>query len=241
MRTAVIIGGGRGIGAAVCSQLVASNRHAVQHLLIAQRSQPDPKLLEELRRGGTEISFLPLDIADRHSRENFCRSAPDRIDYLVHCAGNCPRESFLDMTEEIWDEVVSVNLKGPLFLTQALYPKLQKADRSSVCFVTSLAGRFGGRGSSVAYTASKAGLDAAMKALAKLGVGKVSCFSVAPGPTNTDMMREVSPQEMGKIKAATITGEICQPEEVAQLIVDCLGRLGQTGQVIDINHGIFIP
>lgn len=75
-------------------------------------------------------------------------------------------------------------------------------------------------------TASKAGLDAAMKALAKLGAGTVSCFSVAPGPTNTDMMKEVSSQEMDKIKAGTITGEICQPKEIAQLIVDCLGRIG---------------
>jgi 3-oxoacyl-[acyl-carrier protein] reductase len=187
------------------------------------------------------VNFLPLDIADRQSRESFCQFAPDKIDYLVHCAGFCPREAFLEMTEEIWDKVVSINLKGPLFLTQALYPQMQKAGHSSVCFVTSLAGRFGGRGSSVAYTASKAGLDAAMKALAKFGADKVSCFSVAPGPTNTEMMKSLPHEEISKIKSATITGEICEPEEVAQLIVDCLGRRGQTGQVIDINHGMFIP
>ena len=241
MNTAIVVGGGRGIGAAVCRVLATSERHGIRRIIIAQRRPPEERFLQGLMRSDLEISFLPLDITDRRSRENFVLSVPDRLHYLVHCAGLCPRENFLEMTEEIWEEVVAVNLKGPLFLTQALYPKLLAADRSSVCFVTSLAGRFGGRGSSVAYTAAKAGLDAAMKALAKFGASKVSCFSVAPGPTNTEMMKGLPSEELEKIKSATITGEICEPEEVAQLIVDCLGRLGQTGQVIDINQGMFLP
>ena len=240
MHTAIVIGGGRGIGAAVCRALMLSERHRVERLIIAQRHPPDSQFLDVLREDGRSVEFLPLDVRDSKSREEFARRAPDRISYLVHCAGICPREGFLEMTEEIWDDVLATNLKGPLFLTQALYSRLQAAEGSSICFVTSLAGRFGGRGSSVAYTASKAGLDAAMKALAKFGGGRVSCFSVAPGPTNTEMMQNLPPDELKKIKAMGITGEICEPDEVAQLIVDCLGRFGQTGQVLDINHGMFI-
>lgn len=240
MKSAVIIGGGQGIGAAVCRQLAQRSEKGIGRLFIGQRKAPSEDLLQLLRSFELQVDWVELDLAIAESRSRFVAQLPPAIHYLIHCAGFCPREPFAEMTEAIWDDAVSVNLKGPLFLTQALFPRLQAAAPAAVCFVTSLAGRIGGRGSSVAYTASKAGLDAAMKALAKVSGGQVSCFSVAPGPTRTAMMADLSATEMEKILSSTLTGRICEPDEVAGAIVDMLDRHAVTGQVIDFNNGAFL-
>ncbi len=240
MKTAIVIGGGQGIGAAVCTRLAARREHGVGRLIIGQRTSPSQDFLHSLQQFGVKVEWIELDLVSAESRERFASHLPPAIHYLVHCAGLCPRERFADMTEAIWDNAVSVNLKGPLFLTQTLFPRLQAAAPAAVCFVSSLAGRIGGRGSSVAYTASKAGLDAAMKALAKVDGANVSCFSVAPGPTRTAMMADLPPTELQTILSSTLTGQICEPEEVAAVIVDMLDRRAVTGQVIDLNNGAFL-
>ena len=114
MNTAIVVGGGRGIGAAVCRVLATSERHGIRRIIIAQRRPPEERFLQGLMRSDLEIAFLRLDITDRTSRENFVHSVPDRLHYLVHCAGLCPRENFLEMTEEIWEEVVAVTRTSPL-------------------------------------------------------------------------------------------------------------------------------
>ena len=239
-KTALVIGGGQGIGAAVCRQIVERTERGVTQLIIGQRSKPAEEFIQSLSAAGVEVRWVELDLTSASSRERFVSELPSILHYLIHCAGVCPREPFTEMTEAIWDQVLAVNLKGPLFLTQALFPRLQAAAPASVCFVSSLAGRIGGRGSSVAYSASKAGVDAAMKALAKVGGARVTCFSVAPGPTNTSMMSELPAKELDAILASTLTGRICEPDEVAGVIVDMLDRRAVTGQVIDLNNGVFL-
>ena len=165
-----------------------------------------------------------------------------RIDILVNNAGIIRDKSFIKMTTSMWTEVLSVNLDGAFYCTKAVIEGMVERKYGRIVNISSVVGRMGNRGQAN-YAASKAGLIGLTQALAKEFAGKgITVNAVAPGFMETDMLRAIPPEAMDKILVQIPLGRLGKPSEVAGAVAYLLSADGDyiTGQVIDINGGLYI-
>jgi len=165
-----------------------------------------------------------------------------KIDILVNNAGIVKDKSFVKMTSEMWDDVISVNLTGTFNCTKAVIDGMLERQYGRIVNISSVIGRMGNRGQAN-YAASKAGIIGLTQTLAKEFANKgVTVNAVAPGFIGTDMLKSVPAEIMEKILAQIPMGRLGKPEEVASavsyLVSPEAGYI--TGQVIDINGGLYI-
>jgi NAD(P)-dependent dehydrogenase (short-subunit alcohol dehydrogenase family) len=168
----------------------------------------------------------------------------DGLDILVNNAGICPLRDFADVTEEEWDRVLGVNLKGAFFCCQAALPHLQKSgERGRVINISSVAGQSGGVLAPIHYSASKAGLIVLTKTLARiLAPDRATVNCVAPGTTATDLTDAWAEELRERVKAAIPLGRLGQPEEIAEMVCFLASDKAAfvTGATFDVNGGLFI-
>ncbi len=165
-----------------------------------------------------------------------------RIDILVNNAGIVRDKSFVKMTPQMWTEVLSVNLDGAFYCTKAVIEGMLERKYGRIVNISSVIGRMGNRGQAN-YAASKAGLIALSQTLAKEFAGKgITVNAVAPGFIETDMLKSVPKEIMDKILAGIPLGRLGKPSEVAGAVAYLVSEDGDyiTGQVIDINGGLYI-
>lgn len=165
-----------------------------------------------------------------------------RIDILVNNAGIVRDKSFVKMTTQMWEEVLSVNLDGAFYCTKAVIEGMLERGYGRIVNISSVIGRMGNRGQAN-YAASKAGMIGLTKALAREFAGKgVTVNAVAPGFTETDMLKSVPKEVMEKILAQIPLGRLGKASEVAGAVAYLVSADGDyiTGQVIDINGGLYI-
>ncbi|MBU3968195.1 MAG: beta-ketoacyl-ACP reductase [Euryarchaeota archaeon] len=165
-----------------------------------------------------------------------------KIDILVNNAGIVRDKSFVKMTPQMWTEVLSVNLDGAFYCTKAVIEGMLERKYGRIVNISSVIGRMGNRGQAN-YAASKAGLIALSQTLAKEFAGKgITVNAVAPGFIETDMLRSVPKEIMDKILAQIPLGRLGKPSEVAGAVAYLVSEDGDymTGQVIDINGGLYI-
>lgn len=165
-----------------------------------------------------------------------------QIDILVNNAGIVRDKSFVKMTPEMWSEVLSVNLDGTFYCTKAVIEGMLERKSGRILNISSVIGRMGNRGQAN-YAASKAGMIALTQTLAKEVSGKgITVNAIAPGFIETDMLKSVPPEIKDKILAQIPVGRLGKPEEVAGAVsyLACDEGAYITGQVIDINGGLYI-
>jgi len=165
-----------------------------------------------------------------------------RIDILVNNAGIIRDKSFTKMTPNMWTEVLTVNLDGAFYCTKAVIDGMLGRKFGRIVNMSSIVGRMGNRGQAN-YAASKAGLIGLTQALAKEFAGKgVTVNAVAPGFVETDMLRSVPKEVMDRILAQIPLGRLGKASEVAGAVAYLVSEDGDyiTGQVIDINGGLYI-
>jgi len=165
-----------------------------------------------------------------------------KIDILVNNAGIVKDKSFVKMTSEMWDDVISVNLTGTFNCTKAVIEGMLERKYGRIVNISSVIGRMGNRGQAN-YAASKAGIIGLTQTLAKEFADKgVTVNAVAPGFIGTDMLKSVPANIMEKILAQIPMGRLGKPEEIASavayLVSPDAGYI--TGQVLDINGGLYI-
>ena len=232
-KVAIVTGAAKGLGGEM-AQLFAKEGAKV----IAADMSP-------LSYEAANVEYYPLNVTNSAACEalfNHARETYGRIDILVNNAGITKDALTRKMTEEQWDVVLDVNLKGVFNLTRHVGPYMQAQGSGSVINISSVVGVFGNIGQAN-YAATKAGLIGLTKTWAKefsMKGGNVRVNAIAPGYTMTDILKTVPQEMLDKFAAMTMLGRLGQPHEIASaalfLASDESGYI--TGQVLQVDGGM---
>ena len=232
-KTAIISGGARGLGQAM-AELFASEGAKV---LACDMS--------ELQYSCDNVEFYKLDVTNVEECKKLTDFAVEKyrkIDILVNNAGITKDGMTRKMTDDMWDAVIAVNLKGVFNLTRFIGPHMEDSGGGSIINISSVVGEYGNIGQ-VNYAASKAGVIAMAKTWAKEFARKgvpVRCNAIAPGYIMTDILKTVSKDLLDKFSASTMLGRLGQPEEIAKaaLFLASDDASYVTGTVLSVNGGM---
>jgi 3-oxoacyl-[acyl-carrier protein] reductase len=244
-RVAIVTGGGTGIGRATSIRLARAGARGV--VVNYSRSDSDAEATsEELRAMGTEAMTHRADIADEAMVKAMIGAAVGRfgrLDVLVNNAGTThfiPHSDLDALTDEVWDEILRVNLKGTFYCCRAAASELKKT-KGAIVNVGSIAA-YRASGSSIAYAVSKAGLLQLTRGLALALAPDVRVNSVSPGLVSTRWFRsrfgeEAAVAQEESFIEATPLKRIAGPDDVAQAVVALLENDLVTGQDIVVDGG----
>ena len=241
MRYALVTGGSRGIGRAVCLKLSQMGYPVIVNYASNQEAAGETKRLIEAQGGVAEL--LPFDVScvedvDK-GLDGWAEKHPeDYIAVVVNNAGIRQDTMMVFMQNEQWNDVINTNLNGFFYVTRRLLKDMVTKRYGRIVNVVSLSGIKGLPGQTN-YSAAKAAVIGATKALAQeVGSRKVTVNAVAPGFIATDMTKDLDEKSL---KALIPVGRFGQPEEVASLV----GFLASeeagyiTGEVVSINGGLY--
>jgi 3-oxoacyl-[acyl-carrier protein] reductase len=241
MKYALVTGGSRGIGRAVCLRLSAMG----YHVLINYKSQKQEAVStqELIRQAGGESTLIPFDVADPVSVEKelgaWKEKNPDvYIEVLVNNAGIRKDALMIWMENQIWQDVVDTNLNGFFYTTRYLLKDMLVKKYGRIVNVVSLSGIKGLPGQ-INYSAAKAGVIGATKALAQeIGKKKVTVNAVAPGFIRTDMTKDLNENELKNMIPLNRFG---LPDEVAAAVCFLASEQASyiTGEVVSVNGGLY--
>lgn len=240
-KIALVTGGSRGLGRAISVRLAKDHGY---HILVnyssnAAAADETIKLIEEVGGTGEPIGF---NVADREGADKalsaWMEANPDeQISVIVNNAGITKDGLFMVMSEEDWDGVLGVSLGGFFNVTRKLVDKMIRKRYGRIVNVVSVSGMMGNAGQ-VNYSAAKAGVIGATKALAKeIAKRNVTVNAVAPGFIETDMTADFDQKEMSRMIPM---GRFGKPEEVAAAVSFLVSKDAGyiTGNVININGGL---
>lgn len=242
-KIALVTGGSRGIGRAVCLKLAALGaRVAVNYV-----SRPDAadETVAAIKEAGGDAFTIQFDIGDAAQvKDAFKKLLADcgRIDILVNNAGITRDGLLLKMKEEAWQQVINTNLTGAFTSIQAAYRPMMKQRSGRIINITSVVG-FSGNAGQANYAAAKAGLMGLTKSAAReLASRGVTVNAVAPGYIVTDMTDELSEDVKNKVLSEIPMGLLGEPEDIAGAVAYLASDEARyvTGQVIHVNGGMFM-
>ncbi|MDR2211829.1 MAG: 3-oxoacyl-ACP reductase FabG [Spirochaetaceae bacterium] len=234
----LVTGAGRGIGRAIALAVSAAGYKVTAHY--HRSKEAALSLAEEIKARGSEIELLNFDISDREESRRVLEDYTERRGALwgIICnAGICEDNAFPALSGENWDRVLRTNLDGFFNVIHPLIMPICRKKQGRIITIASVAGIIGNRGQ-VNYSASKAGIIGATKALAvELASRSITVNCIAPGLIETGMIKD-APMDM--ILPSIPMGRPGTSEEVAALAVFLLseGASYITRQVISVNGGL---
>ncbi len=249
-KIAVITGGSRGLGENAALKLAAKGVDVI--LTYRSKQQEADRVVQRIEALGARAVALQLDVGDSKSFVAFAAEVKKQLnavwqrenfDYLLNNAGTALHASFVETTEEQFDEMVNVHFKGPFFLTQTLLPLL--VDGGRILNISSGLARFSLPGSS-AYASVKGAMEVLTRYQAKeLGKRGIAVNILAPGAIATDfsggMVRD-NPEVNAFVASQTALGRVGLPDDignaVAQILSDESGWIN--GQRIEASGGMFM-
>lgn len=241
-KTALVTGGAKGIGAAICRALAENGFN----IAINCNSSVDTakKLKEELSEI-TCTEVFKADVSDSVAVEKMfseIEKAFGGVDVLVNNAGIAEQALFTDITDEMWQKMIGVNLTGAFNCCRNALPYMIREKNGKIINIVSMWGEVGAS-MEVHYSASKAGLIGLTKALAKeVGLSGITVNAVSPGVVHTDMMSSFSDEDKNILKEETPLNRLGTPEDVAEAVAFLASDKADfiTGQVISVNGGFVI-
>jgi len=242
-RIALITGGSRGIGAACVRQFAREGWSVI--FLYQRNGEAAQNLVESLRAEGCDVACRSCDVADSAQVKAAVAEILriyKHIDALVNNAGISHIGLLTDMTDEEWNRVFDVNVKGAFHLLREVLPGMISRQEGAVVNVSSMWGEVGAS-CEAAYSASKAALIGLTKAMAKeVGPSGVRVNCVTPGVIDTDMNAQLDDEARAALAEETPLSRIGSPEETAQAVYFlCSGAASFiTGQVLGVSGGLVI-
>ena len=242
-RVAIVTGAAKGIGKAVAWLFV---REGAKVVLVDLEKTRLEALQEEIRKKGGQALAVPCDVSKAPEVKQMAAQVQrvfGRIDILVNNAGIIRRGTIETVTEEDWDQVIAVNLKGPFNCSKAVVDIMKTQGYGKIVNVSSIAGKMGDITSAPGYGPSKAGLDALTKTLARqLATYGIHVNGVAPHAIETEMSAEWSPEKRKAIVDAIPLKRLGKPEDVAEAVLFLASDTASfiTGEIIDVNGGFLM-
>ncbi|MBW2457621.1 MAG: 3-oxoacyl-ACP reductase FabG [Deltaproteobacteria bacterium] len=242
-KVAVVTGGSRGIGRAVCVALAAQGAHVV--VGYAKGQDQARAVVEQIHERGGRAEVSGFDVADWATAERTVVELGKRLgrlDILVASAGIAIDALLLAVKEDDLDRMIAVNLKGAIACAQGAFKVMMRKRTGRVVFLSSVVGEMGNPGQ-VAYGATKAALLGVTKSLAhEFGRRNVTVNAVAPGFIETDMTREVSAAARDQLLAGIPLKRLGTSTDVAGAVVYlCSDEAAYvTGQTLRVNGGMYV-
>jgi len=243
-RVVVVTGGSKGIGRTVCLRFAREGDRIVFVHYDPDETQAD-ETLKLLRDQGVQAKAKKLDVSSFADVEGFFREVVEEfqgVDVLVNNSGITRDALFLRMSEEQWDQALTVNLKGTFNCSKAAVRFMVKQRSGRIINISSLVGQIGNVGQAN-YAASKAGIMGFTKSIAReLAARGITVNAVAPGFINTEMTRNLPEKAKDVFLNQIPMGRAGEPEEVAEAVywLASEGASYITGQVIHVNGGIYM-
>ena len=242
-RVAVVTGAGQGIGRACAERLAEQGLLTV---VADVRSSAADEVATELRRRGYASRSLTLDVADVPAITEAVAAVAkeyERVDVLVNNAGILHTTPIADISEMEWDRILAVNLKSAFFLSQQVLPHMQARRWGRIINIASIAGRMGGYGSGLAYSASKAGIIGLTMGMARhVAAFGITVNAVAPGTTMSPILEKFSAEQLEELRQRVPMKRLGAPQDTAALVAFLASEEAGfiTGAVMDVNGGMFM-
>ncbi|TDE55011.1 3-oxoacyl-ACP reductase FabG [Flavobacterium sp. GT3P67] len=242
MKCALVTGGSRGIGSAICQKLAEDSQY---HILINYQANKEAaeKTLEEVIKRGATGEIIQFNVSDFEEVKNKLTQWQDVnpeaiVEVIVNNAGITKDGLFMWMSPEDWTSVVNTSLNGFFNVTNFFIQKMLRNKYGRIVNMVSVSGVKGTPGQTN-YSAAKGAVVAATKALAQeVAKRNITVNAVAPGFIRTDMTSQLDEKELIKLVPVNRFGEA---EEVADLVSFLVSKKASyiTGEIININGGIY--
>lgn len=243
MKTVLITGASRGIGAET-ARLFAQKGWAVAVNYRNSREAAE-ELVSEIRKNGGTALAIPADVGDPEQVEAMFQTAEQelgQIEALVNNAGIAQQKLFTDLTDEDWDELFRVDVKGVFLCCRRALPAMIRRHRGVIVNISSMWGQVGAS-CEVHYSAAKAAVIGLTRALAKeVGPSGIRVNCIAPGVIQTEMNGNLTPETLEALKEETPLELLGDPADVAKAawFLTSEDSAFITGQVLGVNGGMVI-
>lgn len=242
-KTVLITGAAKGIGRAIAEVFAENQFNVVINYLSSEKSAQS--LVSELKERGFSALALCADITEKAQVEKMFEQAYHAfgsIDILVNNAGISHYKLFQEITEDEWDKMINVHLKGMYNCSQQVVPEMIRKNTGKIINISSIWGMVGAS-CEVSYSTAKAGMIGFTKALAKeLGPSNIQVNCVAPGVIDTDMLNPLSQEDRELVREEIPLMRFGQAKEIAKVVLFLAMQESDyiTGQVISPNGGLVI-
>ncbi len=242
-RTVIVTGASKGIGFET-AKVFAAQGDTVVIFDIDQENGEKAAAAETAQ--GHKVFFQQVNIVKSEEVKKAVSAvvnAHGPVEVLVNCAGILDLHSFEETTEEVWDRVMGINLKGAFLVSQAVLPYMSEKKKGSIINIASSAGRTGGVKTGVTYSVSKAGVIGLTRTLARMAApDKITVNCIAPGTTNTDMAKLFTDADIEAIINQVPLRGLVEPSDIGQAVYFFASEPARmiTGIVMDINGGIYM-
>ena len=241
--TVLITGASRGIGSAIAKSLSKENYNIV--INFRENEIEAKKVFDEIKEYNSNVLMIKADIRKTEDVENMFLEIEKifgNVDILINNAGISSVKFFQDITEEEWEDMFNVNVHGAYRCIKRAIPSMISNRYGKIIGISSIWGVTGGS-LEAHYSATKGAIISMNKALAKeLGYSGITVNTVAPGGIDTDMLKNISKENLEEYCSEFPLQRLGKPEEIASVVKFLVSKDSSyiTGQVINVNGGAFI-
>ncbi|MGF7185132.1 3-oxoacyl-[acyl-carrier protein] reductase [Desulfitispora alkaliphila] len=240
-KVAIVTGGSRGIGRAICLELARSGATVIVNY--AGNEAAATEVIQKIEAGGGTAAAIKADVKNSDEVKNMIKEVTDQfggVHILVNNAGVTRDNLMMRMKDSEWQDVIDINLSGVYNCTKSVIKLMLKQKYGRIINVTSVVGQIGNAGQAN-YSAAKAGVIGLTKSMAReLASRQIRVNAVAPGYIDTDMTAQLSQDLKETIEGTVPLGRLGAPEDVAKAVAFLASDNANyiTGQVLNVDGGM---